>query len=199
MKVIEMTMKQDILSSTARKAAAFFRIGKNTEISTEAFQVLLEPVKEHLYNFILKALNFSEDADDVYQETVLRAFKYKKGYDDNRPFKTWIFTVAHNEIKSYFNKRKKTPLPVDPTFHGNIVIDTGNEKLVRDIYEIAGNLNPNHRKVFFLFYDQHFSISDISRITGLKEGNIKFILNRAREQIKSNLNLDPTGRKGNVN
>jgi len=46
-------------------------------------------------------------------------------------------------------------------------------------------LKPRQREVFFLFYDQGFSIQEIARITGLREGNVKFILNRARTAIKS--------------
>lgn len=184
---IEMAMKPDALSSTVKKAAAFFSKRETAEISREMFQYLLNPIKENLYNFILKALNFCEDADDVYQDTVLRAFKYKNTYDENRSFKTWLFTIAHNEIKRYFNKTKKVPDTLVPGANLSIDHDTGDKTLVRDIYEIAGQLNPNRRKVFFLFYDQRFSITEISEITGLKQGNIKFILNQAREKIKQKL------------
>lgn len=184
---IEMAMKPDALSSTVKKAAAFFSKRETAEISREMFQFLLNPIKENLYNFILKALNFCEDADDVYQDTVLRAFKYKNTYDKNRPFKTWLFTIAHNEIKRYFNKTKKMPDTLAPAANLSITHDTGDKTLVQDIYEIAGQLTPNRRKVFFLFYDQHFSITEISEITGLKQGNIKFILNQARGKIKQKL------------
>jgi RNA polymerase sigma-70 factor (ECF subfamily) len=184
---IEMAMKPDALSSTVKKAAAFFKSKKTAEISREMFQFLLNPLKENLYNFILKALDFCEDADDVYQDTVLRAFKYKNTYDENRSFKTWLFTIAHNEIKRYFNKTRKAPDTLARAENITIDHDTGDKTLVRDIYEIAGQLTPNRRKVFFLFYDQRFSIMEISEITGLKQGNIKFILNQAREKIKQKL------------
>lgn len=184
---IEMAMKPDALSSTVKKAAAFFSKRETAEINREMFQFLLNPIKENLYNFILKALNFCEDADDVYQDTVLRAFKYKNTYDENRPFKTWLFTIAHNEIKRYFNKTRNVPDSLARPENITAAHDTGDKTLVRDIYEIAGQLNPNRRKVFFLFYDQRFSIREISQITGLKQGNIKFILNQAREKIKQKL------------
>jgi DNA-directed RNA polymerase specialized sigma24 family protein len=46
-------------------------------------------------------------------------------------------------------------------------------------------LKPKYKEVFFLFYDGGFSISEIAGITGLKAGNIKFILNKAREAVRS--------------
>jgi RNA polymerase sigma-70 factor (ECF subfamily) len=187
---IEMTMKPDILSTAVKKVAVFVSGRERWASDAGAFQILLNPVKENLYNFILKALNFSEDAQDVYQETVLRAFKYKHTYDENRPFKTWLFTIAHNEIKRHFKKSGEIPGAAGTVEQLAHTPDDADNTWVRDIYDIAATLNPNQRKVFFLFYDQRFSIKEISRITGLRQGNIKFILNRARERIKEKLGIE---------
>jgi len=185
----EMSMKPDILGAVIQKTTALFQ--KQETIPVEFFQYLLNPIKENLYNFIFKALNFSEDANDIYQETILRAFKYRKSYDRESPFKTWIFTIAHNEIKRYFNKHKEIQDKVDLEVQADMMDDPGNDNqaLVRDIYEVAQQLTPNQRRVFFLFYDQQFSIQEISEIAGLKQGNIKFILNQSREKIKQKLGL----------
>jgi RNA polymerase sigma-70 factor (ECF subfamily) len=157
-------------------------------VSTAAFREMLNPVKENLYNFIFKALNFSEDADDVFQETVLRALKYINSYKKNHSFKTWIFTIAHNEIKGYFRKNKdKTGYREPGALWGEGFADE--IELIRDIYNTAATLKPKQRKVFFLFYDNKFSIKEIGEITGLKEGNIKFILNRSREIIREKLGV----------
>lgn len=199
-------MKPDYhyLAAAVKKAAAFFNRKEAAAIGTETFQQLLNPLKENLYNFIFKALNFSQDAEDVFQETILRAFKYRYTFKRKNPFKTWLFTIAHNEIKSYFNKNKKLPhtVDIDPEAHLNIVHDTGtggdagHDRLVRDIYEVAQQLTPNQRRVFFLFYDQQFLIREISEITGLKEGNVKFILNQAREKIKTKLGVKGVNNDG---
>ena len=182
---IEMSMKPDYFGTALEKALALF---KKEEVMGEGmFKQLLNPIKENLYNFILKSLNFSEDADDVYQETVLRAFKYRKTYKREKTFKTWLFSIAVNEIRGHFNRSKKSAGTVGLEEHLYITPGTGNEELVRVVYEIAQHLGPKQRKVFFLFYDQGFSIREIADITGLKEGNIKFILNRSRESIKETL------------
>jgi RNA polymerase sigma-70 factor (ECF subfamily) len=184
----EMSMKPDMLSTVIKKAAALFK--KEEPITAETFQFLLNPIKENLYNFIFKALNFCEDANDIYQETILRAFKYRASYNRQGSFKTWIFTIAHNQVKGYFNQLKKMP-EVDLAEQLNIAgeVDSRHETLVHDIYEAARQLTPQQRRVFFLFYDQQFSIRETGEITGLKQGNIKFILNQAREKIKQKLGV----------
>lgn len=181
----------DFIGTAIKRTIALFknRAESTTHkgIDEAAFKQMLGPVKENLYNFIYKALNFSEDADDVYQEAVLRAFKYRNSYNRSHSFKTWLFTIAHNEVKRYFNKHKKNR--VDTVLEEHLYInDEGvNDQLVRVVYDTAQLLEPKQRRVFFLFYDQGFSIREISGITGLKEGNIKFILNQSREKIKEKL------------
>jgi RNA polymerase sigma-70 factor (ECF subfamily) len=191
---IEMRMKPDILGHVIGKAAALLKPAET--LTAERFQQFLNPLKQNLYNFISKALNFSQDADDVYQETVLRAFKYRHSFKPEKgaSFKTWLFTVAHNEIKKYFNTHKKKTAAVNledhPEFSADTAGDEHQRRMVRDIYETAQELNPRWRKVFFLFYDQRFSIKEIETITGLKEGNIKYILNQAREKIKEKIGVN---------
>lgn len=180
-----MSKRPDYFGAGLEKALTLFK--KKGAMDETAFKGLLNPVKEILYNFILKSLNFSEDADDVYQETVLRAFKYRNGYRPEKSFKTWLFTIAVNEIRGYFNRSKKSPDTVNLEEHLYIAPGTGNEELVHVVYEVAQHLGPKQRKVFFLFYDFGFSIREIVEITGLKEGNIKFILSRSRETIKETL------------
>jgi RNA polymerase sigma-70 factor (ECF subfamily) len=141
------------------------------------------PHKHKLYNFIQKSLNFSEDADDVFQETVMRAFKYFYAYKKDKKFRTWIFTIAHNEVKKYFKKARKYDSVADIERLKSSEPDDSRE-LVQEVYRFAERLKPKHRQVFFLFYYSGFSISEVSHITGIKEGTIKFMLNRARNDLK---------------
>jgi RNA polymerase sigma-70 factor (ECF subfamily) len=156
----------------------------------EDFWELVNPVKENLFNFIYKALNFSEDANDVFQDTLFRAFKYIQSYNKKNPFKNWLFAIAHNEIKKYFKKTGNLSNPIQLDVQHWLSQDKGHEAMVQAIYEMAQDLRPKHRKIFFLFYDQGFSIKEISDISGLKEGNIKVILNMSRKKIKEKLGVD---------
>jgi RNA polymerase sigma-70 factor (ECF subfamily) len=193
MKDVEMRLK---LSFAPLVQNTFSFLKKEKAVSAASFRGMLEPVKKNLYNFIFKALNFSEDADDVFQETVLRALKYINSFKSNSSFKTWIFTIAHNEIKGYYKKNNdKSKIVPGAQWGENFAEDIAanndcaEKELIKNIYEIAAGLKPKQRKVFFLFYENKFSIKEISGITGLKEGNIKFILNRCRRIIKEELGV----------
>jgi len=156
---------------------------RDSEATGTLFWELVSPHKHKLYNFIKKSLNFSEDANDVFQETVLRALRYFRSYKKERNFNTWLFAIAHNEIKKHYKKasqhasfndmdRLKAPEPNNP------------QELVKEVYQFAESLKPKQREVFFLFYYSGFTIPEVSQITKLKPGNIKFILNQARTSLK---------------
>ena len=161
------------------------RMKRNEELSATGilFWELATPHKQKLYNFIQKSLNFSEDANDVFQETVLRALKYFKSYKRNKKFHTWLYSIAHNEIKRHYKRiRKHTPMADMDSLKAPEANES--QELVKEVYRFAESLKPRLREVFFLFYYSGFTISEVSHITGLKEGNIKFLLNQARSSLK---------------
>jgi RNA polymerase sigma-70 factor (ECF subfamily) len=151
----------------------------------ESFWELLASLQKKLFNFLHKALNFSEDSKDLYQEVVIRAWRYFPSFDRRRSFSSWIFAIAHNEIKKHFNKHKEDQkviplalLAVEPA------APSAEDPAVALIYGAARQLPLRQREIFFLFYYNNFSIAEIAVISGLRQGNVKFILNRGREAVR---------------
>lgn len=180
-----------MLLTKSRKKEEFIpesRVKKKSKATSVLFWEQLSPCKLKLYNFIHKSLNFSEEADDVFQETVLRALKYFKSYKKELNFKTWLFSIAHNEIKKHFKKAGKVPTFYDVEGFGTS--SSKQQDLVKDIYLYAKRLKPRHREVFFLFYYSGFTISEISGILRLKEGSIKAFLNQARNALRDIIGED---------
>lgn len=148
---------------------------------------LVNPIKKMLYNFIFKAMNFNQDSDDIYQEALLKGFKYFHSFNPEKNFKSWLFTIANNLIKDYYRKNKLN-LPLEP----NHMMDQEDQTLslkVFDIHHAVGELKPHHRQVFFLFYYSEFKITEISSITGMSQSNIKFILAQSRKRLKKFLEV----------
>lgn len=151
----------------------------------ELFWELLASLEKKLFNFVHKALDFSEDSADLYQEVVIRAWKYFPSFDRGRSFASWAFTIAHNEIKKHFRRRKEdlaviplALLAVEPA------APAGEDPAVALIHGAARQLPPRQREIFYLFYYNSFSIAEIAAICSLSQGNVKFILNRGREAVR---------------
>jgi RNA polymerase sigma-70 factor (ECF subfamily) len=160
----------------------------------DTFLAYLLPIKKNLYNFIQKTSNFSPDTDDLFQDTLLKAFRYFYSFNRQRNFKTWIFSIAHNLMKDAFQKRqlRQWQLPLEDTEEISVAgdkIKKTNTIDVQEVYAVASSLKPRHREVFFLYYYNEFTISEINRITGLSRPNIKFMLHQARKAIKKALEV----------
>ena len=158
----------------------------------DAFLTYLLPVKKHLYNFIRKALNFSAEADDIFQETLLKGFRYFYSFDRRKNFKTWLFTIAHNLLKDAHRERNLPHWPVPLAEEGEILLESDQPDIstqVREIYAEVARLKPRQRDVFYLYYYNEFDIAEIAEITGLTRVNIKFILHQARSTIKKILEV----------
>ncbi len=172
------------------------QIMKNSGVDTMerengAFRELVAPLEKKLFNFLHKSLNFSEDSADLYQEVVLRAWKYFPSFDRERSFATWIFAIAHNEIKKHFNRRKGDQgviplalLAADPAVPAADPAVPAADPTVALIYGAARQLPARQREVFFLFYYNQFSIAEIAAVCGLRQGNVKFMLNRGRDAVR---------------
>jgi len=158
----------------------------------ELFLHLLMPIKKYLYNFIQKSLNFSHEADDIFQETLLKGFLYFHSFKRDKNFKTWIFTIAHNLMKDYFtgiSNSSSASVLLEDVDEIALGTEPSLTEDVQEIYNMAGELKPRHREVFFLYYYNEFKITEIVEITGLTKVNVKFILHQARKSVKKMLEV----------
>jgi RNA polymerase sigma-70 factor (ECF subfamily) len=170
------------------RIASKLKVKEGSNAASDLFWEHLSPHKLKLYNFVHKSLNFSEEADDVFQETILRALKYFRSYKKDLNFAAWLFSIGHNGIKKHFKKAGKRPILNEVEGVGTTL--TKQQDLVKDIYLYAEKLEPRCREVFFLFYYNGFTISEISRIIHMKEGSIKAFLNQARNTLRELLGED---------
>jgi len=159
-------------------------------IAPDQFLAALSSHEKQLYNFILKCLRGHEDAQDIYQTTVLKAFRGIRRFQGRSSFKTWLFAIAGNEVRRHFRKQKRDGLLLKSARENPPMQSSSPDPQLAAIQELAATLDPRYRQVFFLFYYNGFSISEIVGITGIKTGTIKYILNNCREKIKSRLGVN---------
>jgi RNA polymerase sigma-70 factor (ECF subfamily) len=163
-----------------------------TQKMDDPFWDHLAPCRHRLYAFIKKSLNYSEDADDLYQETILRACRYFPTYRQEHPFRTWLYAIAHNELKKVYKSRSLAPdrLPDELTVVSD---ETGltaqDHEEIRRMHALAMDFKPAWREVFFLFYQEGFSVEEVAGVTNRSAGHVKFILFRCRKAVRARLGV----------
>jgi RNA polymerase sigma factor (sigma-70 family) len=82
----------------------------------EAFNILVSRWEKRVFNYLLRLLGSPDDALDLSQEVLLKAYQNIRKLEDPARFGPWLFRIAHNETYSFFRKRRpETSLDEDPT------------------------------------------------------------------------------------
>jgi RNA polymerase sigma-70 factor (ECF subfamily) len=156
----------------------------------ESFDEILEQFGGRIHRFLLRMTGNSHDAEDLTQETFLRAYKSIGRYDPDRPFSAWIYAIARKTAAGYFRSRRPTDeLENEPACGTNEHPAT---KLEREdetarVWEAASRLKPQFHEVLLLHYAEGFPVAETARVMGLTVVHTKVILHRAREQLSRRL------------
>jgi RNA polymerase sigma-70 factor, ECF subfamily len=150
----------------------------------KAFEYLMDINKEGLYRTAFAYVKNEQDALDILQETVYKAYTSINKLMEPKYFKTWLTRILINNAISFINKSKKIEyltdvIPNDSNCNTGNLID---EKL--DILSSIEKLDDKHKTVIVLKYFQDLTITEISEVLDCPSGTIKTYLNKALTQLR---------------
>ncbi len=160
------------------------------------FEKLLEKYLKHIFNFVFQFVKDASVAEDLTQETFVKAWRNIKKFDKKRSFKTWIFTIAKNTTYDYFKKKKTTPFSsfvdeegnnrLENISDGNILPDEILERknIAIEMEEKLKEIPEKYRIILTMLYKEDFSLSEISEILGVPYNTIKSGHARALKSLK---------------
>ena len=157
-----------------------------------AFEQLVERHRDVVFRVSARIVGSDEEAEDVTQDTFLRAFHRLDRYRGDAPFRTWLLRIAHNTAVTYVtSKRAPTHSPLDALAEDITAAERRggpaeqlerSERLRRLDTKIKG-LSPGHRAVLVLRDIEGLSYDEIARVTDAPLGSVKARLYRAREEF----------------
>lgn len=161
------------------------------------FEKLVNKYGNAIFSLALQMTSNQNDAEDVYQETFQRAFKYLDGYNNEYSFYTWLHKIAIHEVFKLRKKRYqlfKMEVPLESQDLENFIEGTleeeGNlesKELEKQLREAIQKLSSKKRTVFVLRLFQGLPLKDIAEILDLTVDNVKILLYRARQEIAKEL------------
>jgi len=167
-----------------------------------AFDVLVQRHKVRLYNYLLRLLRNPTDAEEVAQETFVRAYVNAEKYRTVAKFSTWLYTIGTNLVRNRIRKFKSTPkllsiswsrgeddeddrgaidLPDDSDLPDRVLEKDEIHALVAQGIE---RIPTKYREAFVLREVNHFTYEEIADITGLKLGTVRSRINRGRGHFR---------------
>ena len=159
---------------------------------TEAFDELMKRYAASVYKVTYSLTRNHADADDLSQETFIRAYWAIARFDEHYQFYTWVRRIAVNLCFNHLKRGKKfrfVPLPMSDGENESVDIadpqplaaDSG---LRRDLDQALTKLPPDQRAVFVLRTDEEMSYEEISKTLRIPVGTVMSRLNRAREKLR---------------
>ena len=151
-----------------------------------SFEQLVRRLQVPLVQFLSARTRCRADAEDLAQETLVRAHRALARYQPLWRFRTWLFAIAHRLSLNLRRKQSREETMMRPEEIRSGVADVadslGLEENRRSIWQTVANvLDEEQVSVLWLYYVEEMSTADLGRVLGRTRGAIKTILFRAKE------------------
>ena len=159
-------------------------------MTREVFITHVEREQEALRGFLLAlCCGKKDDADDLAQDALVKAYLSSTGYQDKAKFRSWLFKIAYNTFLNHKASLRCTEsIDEARTLVGNIHADDGFEH--QELYLALRTLLPKERSAITLFYLNGYSIKEIAAITDTTEDAVKKQLSRGRDRLREQLKMN---------
>lgn len=172
-----------------------------TKQQDKVFEEEFLPQIDALYNFAYHLTYNEEDANDLVQETYLKAYRFIDKYDVGTNAKAWLFKILKNAFINDYRKKTKRPTKVDyeeiVNYHDE---EDSNYSSYMDLREemfqsmmgdevtnAINSLPVDFRTVILLCDIEGFTYEEISKIIDIPIGTVRSRLHRARNMLKQQL------------
>tara|TARA_B110000037_G_scaffold159083_1_gene179485 strand:+ start:649 stop:1236 length:588 start_codon:yes stop_codon:yes gene_type:complete len=151
-----------------------------------SFELLVQQHQAKIYNFIYRYTRNREDAEDLVQDTFVKAFRFLHRYDSKYPFASWLFTIARRTVYNHYRSSKTTEsIEFDIVDQASTPDKMAEQADTKDsIWTLAKQLKADQQEVLVLKYSDDLSVKEIALIMNKSATNIKILLFRARNQLK---------------
>lgn len=130
-----------------------------------------------------------EGADDLAQETFLKAWRQAGAYRGEGSYAGWLLRIAWREFLSHRRRRPEAALPFEDDLHGGRIEADPGARL--DVDRALAALDPRERAAALLCFGEGYSHQEAAEILDLPLGTLKSIAARARSKLANFLGGDP--------
>jgi RNA polymerase sigma-70 factor (ECF subfamily) len=154
----------------------------------DSFTELVERYGNRLLQFLRNRTGTVQDAEDLMQDTFVKAYQNIHRYRDSCRFSTWLFTIAKRlSISRHRSRRYLRPAGKLESEVAESVDAHAQEQIGRGLWATARSLAENQYQALWLKYAEDMSIKEIAAVTGKTQVNVKVLLYRARTNLAKKL------------
>lgn len=159
-----------------------------------AFRWVVQTHQRMLFSLALKMLCDEEEAKDMVQETLIRVWQSIRTYNPEKPFTTWIYTIASRLCLDRLKRMSRiVAMPDDELVVRRFATESDSQRVLENqewvsiVRTMAEGLSDKQRLVFTLCQQEGLSSEEAQEITGLDARQVKSNLYVARQTIRKRL------------
>jgi RNA polymerase sigma-70 factor, ECF subfamily len=160
-------------------------IGRALGGDQSAMAELVRAFQGQVFGLCYRLLGNRPDAEDMAQETFVRALRALSSWDPARPFEPWLLAIAANRCRTLLAKRKRRPATslieselADPAPQRHAA-----SPLVEEVTLALAQIREEYRQAFVLFHEYELSYIEIAEALGCPLGTVKTWVHRARREL----------------
>ena len=156
-----------------------------------AFETIVRLHSHRVFGFLHQFTRHRQDAEDLTQQTFLKAYQSLHRFDCHRPLINWLLTIArHNALNHFRSARKWEEVPEQTASAAPSPAHSAEEKdLSENLWARARRLlSPREFEVLWLRFGEELSTEETARIAGLTQTHVKVLVYRARQQLLKGTN-----------
>ena len=146
---------------------------------------LVNRYQGQIYGLCYRMLSNRQDAEDMAQETFLRALRNLASWDQTRDFEPWLFAIAGNRCRTLLASRKRRPATsslVDHLPDKSPALQAA-YNLAEEVDLVLRGIREEYRRTFLLFHEQEMSYAEIGEVLDCPLGTVKTWVHRARQEL----------------
>jgi RNA polymerase sigma-70 factor (ECF subfamily) len=158
-----------------------------------------EIIKKHQRFVFTLALRFSkcrEDAEEIAQDSFIKAFRALATFKQNAKFSTWLYSIVYTTAMTFLRKKKLDTQSIDDETSliqleayssDHTVIDVEHKSKMQFVNLAISQLAPLDAAIITLFYQGEQSLEEIAQALGMESNTVKVKLHRARQRLKEKI------------
>ncbi len=161
-----------------------------------AFEEIVRRFERPLFSLIVRMVRNRQQAEDLCQETFVKAFRALESYDPRRKFSSWLFKIGHNATIDTMRRSQLATTPLEGSDDEPGLVDVlGDDEAPSPMRRAAGHqlgeaiekvvlrLRPEYREAFLLRFSEGLSYQEIADVMDIPMGTVKTNLHRARKEF----------------
>ena len=159
--------------------------------NVNAYAILVNKYKDMTFTLALRMVGNKEDAEEIAQDTFVKAYKALHTFKGTSKFSTWLYRIVYNTSLDYIKKNKRVILSehIDEIHEATIgtmqnAMSYIEAKEKKELIEKALLQLPEEDRVLLtLFYFEELSLKEITEIVNISYQNVKIKLHRSRKKL----------------